>query len=279
MGGLRALGRAARPRSRRRRRRAVAPLRTVRLARPTGPRPTPSSRARRCGGAPSPACRAALADAIAADLAAMEPRMRRLLTFACEGAELAGSLDDGGGATGLLLVTGGSQTRIGSHRMYERLAKALGRQWLSLLSLRPARGRRQRRRGPGLPRQRARHRGRRGRVPAANAPASQRVIGFGLCDGATALALFGKAGRARRPDPGQSLAGRGRGRRAAARGDPRALSQAADQPRGLEENPFRRSGLAEAAQGLRKVSPRSRGARRSPARPPPRCARRGCAPG
>ena len=51
--------------------------------------------------------------------------MRRLLTFPCEGAELAASLDDAGGATGLLMVTGGSQTRIGSHRMYERLAKTL----------------------------------------------------------------------------------------------------------------------------------------------------------
>ena len=68
---------------------------------------------------------AELADAIAADIQEMERRMRRLLSFACAGAELAASLDGAGGRTGLLLVTGGSQTRIGSHRMYERLAKAL----------------------------------------------------------------------------------------------------------------------------------------------------------
>ena len=32
-----------------------------------------------------------------------------------------------------MLVTGGSQTRIGSHRMYERLAKALAEQGISCL--------------------------------------------------------------------------------------------------------------------------------------------------
>ena len=45
--------------------------------------------------------------------------MRRLLSFECEGAELAASSIPAAGATGLLLVTGGSQTRAGSHRMYE----------------------------------------------------------------------------------------------------------------------------------------------------------------
>ena len=70
------------------------------------------------------------------------------------------------GATGLLLVTGGSQTRIGSHRMYERLAKALAEQRLSLPALRPARGRRQRRRGSRLSRQRPRSRRGRRRLRA-----------------------------------------------------------------------------------------------------------------
>lgn len=51
--------------------------------------------------------------------------MRRLLTFACEGAELGASLDEAAGATGLLIVVGGSQTRVGSHRMFERLAMAV----------------------------------------------------------------------------------------------------------------------------------------------------------
>ncbi|MGZ8998931.1 MAG: hydrolase 1, exosortase A system-associated, partial [Allosphingosinicella sp.] len=51
--------------------------------------------------------------------------MRRLLTLQCEGAALGASLDEAKGRTGLLLVTGGTQTRIGSHRVFERLAIAL----------------------------------------------------------------------------------------------------------------------------------------------------------
>jgi pimeloyl-ACP methyl ester carboxylesterase len=51
--------------------------------------------------------------------------MRRLLSFECEGLALGASLDSAGGETGLLLVTGGTQTRIGSHRLFERLAGAL----------------------------------------------------------------------------------------------------------------------------------------------------------
>ena len=55
--------------------------------------------------------------------------MRRLLTFACEGATLGATPRRRPTATtGLLLVTGGTQTRIGSHRMYERLAEALAEQ-------------------------------------------------------------------------------------------------------------------------------------------------------
>jgi exosortase A-associated hydrolase 1 len=118
--------------------------------------------------------------------------MRRLLSFTCAGAELAASLDDAPGRIGLLLVTGGSQTRIGSHRMYERLAKSLAA--LSYPCFRYDR------RGvgdsvgedPGF-------RGSGPDLAAAAAafrresPGVERVIGFGLCDGATALALFGRA--------------------------------------------------------------------------------------
>lgn len=118
--------------------------------------------------------------------------MRKLLSFACAGVELAGSLDAAGGEAGLLLVTGGSQTRIGSHRIYERLAKILEKQGYPCL--------RYDRRGvgdsggedPGFL-------GSGPDIEAAAAafrrerPALQRLFGFGLCDGATALALFGKA--------------------------------------------------------------------------------------
>ena len=116
--------------------------------------------------------------------------MRRLLSFACAGAELAASLDEAAGRTGLLLVTGGSQTRIGSHRMYERLTKVLAGQDYPCM--------RYDRRGVGD--SEGEDPGFRGSGPDLAAAAAafrrespdlERVIGFGLCDGATALALFG----------------------------------------------------------------------------------------
>lgn len=117
--------------------------------------------------------------------------MRRLIGFPCAGDALAASLDEGGGATGLILVTGGSQTRIGSHRMYERLAKDLAGKGFPCLRFD--------RRGvgdsdgedPGF-------RGSGPDIEAAAAafraagPGLKRVLGLGLCDGATALALFGR---------------------------------------------------------------------------------------
>ena len=39
---------------------------------------------------------------------------RRHLTFACEGAALAGTLDLAPGSTGLLIVTGGNEVRAGA---------------------------------------------------------------------------------------------------------------------------------------------------------------------
>jgi exosortase A-associated hydrolase 1 len=116
--------------------------------------------------------------------------MRRLTTFTCEGETLAASLDDAGGTTGLLLVIGGSQTRIGSHRMYERLAKALTEKGFPCF--------RYDRRGVGD--SSGEDPGFRGSGPdltAATAafrvesPTLARIVGFGLCDGASALALFG----------------------------------------------------------------------------------------
>lgn len=117
--------------------------------------------------------------------------MRRLTTFNCEGETLAASLDDAGGATGVLLVIGGSQTRVGSHRMYERLAKALADKGFPCF--------RYDRRGVGD--SSGEDPGYRASGPDVNAsaaafreesPGVQRVIGFGLCDGASACALFGE---------------------------------------------------------------------------------------
>lgn len=120
--------------------------------------------------------------------------MRRLLTLRCEGEQLGASLDEAPDSTGLLFVTGGTQTRIGSHRLFERLALALS--------------------AVGTPCFRFDRRGVgdssgtdpdwRGSGPDLAAavaafrrecPRVERIVGIGLCDGATALALFGeKAG-------------------------------------------------------------------------------------
>lgn len=48
--------------------------------------------------------------------------MRRQLSFACEGAALAASLDEAPGATGLLIVSGGNEIRSGAHRGMAMLA-------------------------------------------------------------------------------------------------------------------------------------------------------------
>lgn len=48
--------------------------------------------------------------------------MRHQLSFACEGAALAASLDAAGGTTGLLIVSGGNEIRSGAHRGMAMLA-------------------------------------------------------------------------------------------------------------------------------------------------------------
>jgi exosortase A-associated hydrolase 1 len=119
--------------------------------------------------------------------------MRRLLTFDCAGARLGATLDHGEGPVGLLMVTGGSQTRIGSHRMYERLAAALAAEGIPTFRFD--------RRGVGD--SEGEDPGFRDSAPdlAAAADAFRReagvarLIGFGLCDGATALVLHGAAAR------------------------------------------------------------------------------------
>lgn len=118
--------------------------------------------------------------------------MRRLLTFSCEEQQLGASLDEASGATGVLMVTGGSQTRINSHRLFERLSRHLADKDFPCF--------RYDRRGvgdsggedPGFE-------GSRADVVAAAAafrelqPHVTRLVAFGLCDGATSIALFGAA--------------------------------------------------------------------------------------
>lgn len=116
--------------------------------------------------------------------------MRRLLSFTCQAATLGGSLDEAGGSTGLLIVTGGSQTRIGSHRMFERLAAAIANAGYPCFRFD--------RRGvgdsegedPGY-RESGPDIAAAVRAFRAACPQLDRIVGFGLCDGGTALSLFG----------------------------------------------------------------------------------------
>ena len=114
--------------------------------------------------------------------------MRRLSVLSVAGAEIGASLDEAEGGVGLLLVTGGTQTRIGSHRLFERLACALTAAGHPCLRFD--------RRGVGD--SGGEDPGWRGSGPdieaAARAlrrscPRVDQVIGIGLCDGASALCL------------------------------------------------------------------------------------------
>ncbi|MDT9597767.1 hydrolase 1, exosortase A system-associated [Sphingosinicella rhizophila] len=118
--------------------------------------------------------------------------MRRLLSFQCAGETLGASVDEAAGPLGVLMVTGGGQTRIGSHRMYERLAARLADHGHPCFRFD--------RRGVGD--SEGNDPGFRACGPDLAAAAHafrqegkglEKVIGFGLCDGATALALFGAA--------------------------------------------------------------------------------------
>lgn len=51
--------------------------------------------------------------------------MREILSFPCEGATLAATLDRAEGAAGLLIVSGGNEIRVGAHRGMAKLAQSL----------------------------------------------------------------------------------------------------------------------------------------------------------
>lgn len=114
--------------------------------------------------------------------------MRRLIDFPCAGDTLAGTLDEADGQTGLLIVSGGNEIRIGAHRGMALLAARLA--------------------ATGIPVFRYDRRGigdstgeNRGFLDSASDIAGaaatfsaetgvRRLVAFGNCDAATALALF-----------------------------------------------------------------------------------------
>lgn len=118
---------------------------------------------------------------------------RRHLDFACMGARLAGTLDEASGTTGLLVVSGGNETRAGAFSGHAKLAAAIAQAGFPVFRFD--------RRGVGD--SKGGNSGFRGSAPdtaaalavfRAEAPHVTRIVAFGNCDAASALMLQCGAG-------------------------------------------------------------------------------------
>jgi len=116
--------------------------------------------------------------------------MRQLIAFPCAGETLAGTLDAADGSTGLLIVSGGNEIRIGAHRGMALLAQRVA----SALDVPVFRFDRR-----GIGDSTGENRGFESStddIAAAIAafrtgmPQLTRIVAFGNCDAATALGLF-----------------------------------------------------------------------------------------
>ncbi len=116
--------------------------------------------------------------------------MRRALNFACEGVTLVATLDDAPGSAGLLIVSGGNEIRSGAHRGMAELAGVIAAKGHPVFRFD--------RRGIGD--SEGENGGFRFSGPdivaaidafRAGCPQLSRIVGFGNCDAATALALHG----------------------------------------------------------------------------------------
>lgn len=117
--------------------------------------------------------------------------MRRLIAFPCEGETLVGTIDDADGTTGLLIVSGGNEVRGGAHRGMALLAGRLALRGVPVFRFD--------RRGVGdSSGENQGYLSSRADILAARAafrqevPHLDRMVGFGNCDAATALAVFGR---------------------------------------------------------------------------------------
>jgi exosortase A-associated hydrolase 1 len=118
---------------------------------------------------------------------------RRHLTFACDGAKLAGTIDEAAGVTGLLIVSGGNETRAGAFSGQAELAARIAAAGFPVFRFD--------RRGVGD--SEGENLGFRHSAPDIAAalaafrkacPALRQVAGFGNCDAASALMLAGGGG-------------------------------------------------------------------------------------
>ena len=115
--------------------------------------------------------------------------MREVMAFRWDGETLVGTHDAAAGTTGLLIVSGGNEIRIGAHRGMAMLAQRLAARGIPVFRFD--------RRGIGD--STGTNRGFLSSAPDIAAAAAafratssiERLVGFGNCDAATALALFG----------------------------------------------------------------------------------------
>jgi len=118
---------------------------------------------------------------------------RRHLNFVCEGASLAGSLDEAQGGTGLLIVSGGNEIRAGAWSGQAQLAARIAAEGFPVFRFdRRGVGDSEgvnagfRASGPDIAAALAAFR--------AECPQVERIIALGNCDAASALMLAGGAG-------------------------------------------------------------------------------------
>lgn len=120
----------------------------------------------------------------------MDRIVRRLIAFACADDMLIGSLDEAAETTGLLIVSGGNEVRSGAHRGMAVLAAEVADAGFPVF--------RYDRRGIGD--STGENCGYLSSAPdlaaaiatfRAQAPHVEHIVGFGNCDAASALALFG----------------------------------------------------------------------------------------
>ena len=118
--------------------------------------------------------------------------MRRHFTFACAGETLAATLDEADGSTGLLIVSGGNEIRSGAHAGMAALAAAVAAAGHPVM--------RYDRRGIGDStgenagfESSADDFAAAVQTMRARVPSLTRLVAFGNCDAASALALFGPA--------------------------------------------------------------------------------------
>lgn len=120
--------------------------------------------------------------------------MRRHFTFACEGETLAATLDGGSRQVGLLIISGGNEVRAGAFCGQAQLARDIATEGFAVMRFD--------RRGVGdSSGENGGYRSSAPDIAAAlaafrnHAPEISRIVAFGNCDAATALALLDNIGQ------------------------------------------------------------------------------------